>query len=145
MTTVAFHFNAPDKLAHACRLVADALRRDGPRIVVCGAPEVLARVDQMLWGASATAFPAHCFADAPEVVLRASPVVLAADPRQAPARDLLLQLGDAVPEEVAAFRSVVEVVDAADAADRARARDRWRHYAQAGHAIERLDLAAPEK
>lgn len=35
MTQVAFHFNAPDKLAYVCRLVRKATRQDA-RVMVTG-------------------------------------------------------------------------------------------------------------
>lgn len=142
VTVVAFHFNAPDKLAYACEFAAHALRQGGASIVVHGSPQLLTRFDRMLWGLSATDFWPHCFADAPQTVVQSSPVVLASDLREAPTRSLLLQLAQVVPEGFAGFETVVEVVDASDVADRAGARERWRHYTRAGQTIERLDLAA---
>ena len=54
-----------------------------------------------------------------------------------------MNLGAAVPEAFEHFERLIEVV-AGDDADRAQARQRWRHYAGRGLAIQRHDLAAKE-
>lgn len=143
MTEVAFHFNAPDKLAYVCRFARKATRRDA-RVVIAGAMPDLQRLDRMLWALGAQDFVAHCLHDADEEMLHASPVVLAPDPRISPHRDVLVNVGSTVPEGFAQFAKVVEVVSQSDPSDRAQARDRWRHYAGAGYAIVRHDLVLRE-
>lgn len=136
---VAFHFNAPDKLAYACRFVRKALRAEVGVAIV--APEdVLHTLDRMLWNMAPHDFVAHCRADADADVLAASPAVLAVDAHSAPVRAVLLQLHAEVPAGVERFAKVVEVVSATDEHDRSQARLRWRHYAAQGHAIQRHDL-----
>ena len=139
MTEVAFHFNAPDKLAYACRFARKALRHEA-RVAITGAQDDLERLDQMLWSMGAVDFVAHCLADAAPDILQASPVVLTADPAQCLHREVLLNLGDEVPPDFAEFAKVVEVVSQSDEADRYRARQRWRQYAAQGFAIVRHDL-----
>ncbi|MCO4093722.1 MAG: DNA polymerase III subunit chi [Acidovorax sp.] len=139
MTEVAFHFNAPDKLAYACRF-ARKVQRSGSRLVITGAAETLAGLDRMLWLMTPQDFVAHCLAGADEELMLASPVLLAEDPRSALHHDVLLNLTDAVPEGFGRFDRVVEVVSAHDEADRLQARTRWRHYASRGYAITRHDL-----
>lgn len=139
MTAIAFHFNAPDKLAYACRFARKALR-SGARLVIVGPEETLAQLDLMLWQLAPQDFVAHCRADADVQVLHASPVVLAPAAPLAPHRELLLNMGSTVPEGYAAFARLVEVVASHDEADRGQARARWRHYAAQGHEIERHDL-----
>ena len=77
MTEIAFHFNAPDKLAYACRFARKA-QRAGARLVILAPRPVLTELDRMLWSFSPQDFVAHCFADADEDQIAATPVVLAA-------------------------------------------------------------------
>lgn len=139
MTEIAFHFNAPDKLAYACRFARKA-QRSGVRLVVTGPADTLAQLDGMLWNMMPQDFVAHCRSDAGEDLLRFSPVVLAVDVRHGPHQEVLLNLGGAVPEGFGSFERLVEVVSATDEADRVEARVRWRHYASRGYAITRHDL-----
>lgn len=142
MTEIAFHFNAPDKLAYACRLLRKAVMA-GARAVVTGADDTLARLDQQLWTFSALDFVPHCMAGSPARMLQASPVVLAVDAQQAPVHPVLVNLGDLVPAGFERFERLIEVVGT-DADDRALARERWRHYAARGYAIVRHDLELKE-
>lgn len=139
MTEVAFHFNAPDKLAYACRF-ARKVQRSGARLVIAAQPDTLAALDRMLWNVAPQDFVAHCLADADEELVHASPVLLTADPRTAPHNEVLLNLLTDVPEGFGRFGRLVEVVSAQDEADRGAARVRWRHYAARGYAITRHDL-----
>ncbi|MCE1192130.1 MAG: DNA polymerase III subunit chi [Acidovorax sp.] len=139
MTEVAFHFNAPDKLAYACRF-ARKVQRSGSRLVIAAPPQALAALDRMLWNLGPQDFVAHCTQDADESLLRVSPVVLAVEPAAAPHQDVLLNLHAEVPQGFERFERVVEVVSAQDEADRSGARVRWRFYASQGYAIVRHDL-----
>jgi DNA polymerase-3 subunit chi len=143
MTEVAFHFNVPDKLAYACRLLRKA-HAAGSRVVVTGEPELLRRLDTELWTFSALEFIPHCHAASAErQVLAASPVVLADSPRGAPHQEVLVNLGGGVPEGFESFARLIELVSE-DEADRQQARGRWKHYADRGYAITRHDLASRE-
>lgn len=139
MTEVAFHFNAPDKVAYACRFARKALRQ-GARVTVLAGARDLDVLDKSLWHFSATDFVAHCKADADEELSAVSPVLLALSTEGLPHYDVLLNLGLEVPLGYERFARVVEVVSASDEADRAAARQRWKHYAGQGHAIVRHDL-----
>ena len=149
MTEVAFHFNAPDKVAYACRLLRKALG-GGSRLVVLGDDDTLGLLDRALWNMAPHEFLAHCRlqpADAaaptatPDFVRDASPLVLAASAEGAPHQQVLVNLGDEVPAGFGRFERLIEVVGRDDAADRQRARARWKHYADRGYAITRHDLA----
>ena len=143
MTEVAFHFNAPDKWAYACRFARKMVRSD-MRLVITGAPDTLATLDKMLWHMAPQDFVAHCGAqDAPEL-LAASPVVLLTDLRQAPHHVVLLNMGDEVPQGYTLFERLVEIVSAHDEFDRQCGRARWRQYTQSGHAIVRHDVVLKE-
>jgi DNA polymerase-3 subunit chi len=143
MTEVAFHFNVPDKLGYACRLLRKATGA-GSRVVVTGEPELLRNLDIELWTFSALEFIPHCHAASAEPqVLAASPVVLAETARGTPHQDVLVNLGGRVPEGFERFERLIELV-ARDEADRLQARGRWKHYADRGYAIKTHDLAKME-
>lgn len=143
MTEVAFHFNVPDKLAYACRLLRKAYAAGGP-VGVVGDADTLSALDTQLWSFSALDFIPHCLASAPPSQLAATPIVLAECCAQLPeAAGVLVHLGDAVPEGFERFERLIELVSTVDE-DRAHARQRWRHYADRGYTIQRHDLAAKE-
>lgn len=143
MTEVAFHFNVPDKLGYACRLLRKA-HGAGSRVVVTGEAELLRTLDTQLWTFSAVEFIPHCLAaSAGEALVSASPVLLAETPRGTPHQEVLVNLGGAVPEGFERFERLIELVTPDDA-DRQQARGRWKHYADRGYAITRHDLAARE-
>jgi DNA polymerase III subunit chi len=143
MTEVTFHFNVPDKLGYACRLLRKAVAR-GSRVVVTGESEQLRRLDQDLWTFSPLEFIPHCHAQAGDAkVLDASPVVLADSPRGTPHQDVLVNLGGRVPEGFERFERLIELVTQ-DEDDRLQGRTRWKHYKDRGYAVKTHDLAAQE-
>lgn len=139
MTEVAFHFNAPDRLAYACRLLRKAVQR-GAKMVVTGLPATLQRLDVDLWTMSPTDFVPHCTLESEPRLVAASPVILAASTELVPHQQVLLNLGNAVPLGFERFERVIELVGLDDE-DRKLARRRWKHYAEAGYAITRHDMA----
>lgn len=138
MTDVAFHFNVPERLGYACRLLRKAVAA-GSRVMVIAPADTLQMLDEKLWTFSATDFVPHCRADAPAQVRDQSPVVLAESAVDAPFQDILLNLGASVPEGYEAFARVIEVVTH-DEDDRQQARVRWKSYAGAGLNLTRHDL-----
>lgn len=141
MTEVTFHFNAPDKLGHACRLLRKAVA-SGAKVVVTGDSALLRELDVALWTFSQLDFVPHCLGDAsPPAVLAASPVVLAESARGAPHQHVLINLADSVPEGFERFERLIEVVTVQDE-DREQGRLRWKHYADRGYAIKRENIAA---
>ncbi|HSW19244.1 MAG TPA: DNA polymerase III subunit chi [Ramlibacter sp.] len=139
MTEIAFHFNAPAKVAYACRLLRKA-SASGSRLLVTGDAALLRELDAALWTFSPTDFVAHCLSPgAPHALAERTPIVLSATVRDAADRQVLVNLGDAVPEGFEGFERLIEVVTG-DEADRQRARARWKHYAERGYSIVRHDL-----
>ena len=140
MTDIAFHFNAPDKLEHACRVARKLLRQDRRLVIQASDEAQKLYVDQ---SALATRLlrPATGDGDAAEWV-DASPILLTQDAQLASHHDVLLNLEDEVPDGFGRFARLIEVVSATDEADRAAARRRWKHYLQRGFALERHDLVA---
>jgi DNA polymerase-3 subunit chi len=140
MTGVEFHFNAPDKVGYACRLLRKAVGK-GAKLVVTGEPALLRELDSALWTFSPLEFIAHCYGPAAGPEMRAaSPVVLTDSAQAAPHQQVLVNLGAAVPEGFERFERLIEVVTI-DEEDRQQARQRWKHYADRGYAIRRHDRA----
>ncbi len=145
MTEIAFHFNAPNKLAYACRLLRKAVG-SGAKVVVTGDEESLQALDTQLWTFSALEFLPHCRADSPLEQRVVSPIVLAAQldaSETLPHHQVLVNLGDGVAPGYERFERTIEVVTL-DEQDRHNARLRWKHYADRGYAITRHDLKLKE-
>ncbi|VWX63267.1 DNA polymerase III, chi subunit [Burkholderiales bacterium 8X] len=147
MTEIDFHFNMPDKLDYACRLLRKAVGGKGACLVVRGDAESLEVIDSALWSLWPTEFVAHCKADADPQVLARSPVVLceieAAGGSAAPLphQQVLVNLGSSLPEGFERFERLIELVGSEEN-DRSEGRRRWRHYADRGYAIKRHDFAS---
>lgn len=139
MPQIAFHFNAPDKLGYACRFIRKALRHD-TRVTVVAGPDRLRQLSARLWQQARHDFLAHAVQGDDAYLLGMSPVVLLEDASASPHQEVLLNLGQTLPQGFEVFQKVVEVVSSDDDWDRAQARDRWRVYQAGGYAIERHDL-----
>jgi DNA polymerase-3 subunit chi len=127
---VAFHFNAPDKVHYAARLVRKAVAR-GNRLLVLTDPEDMGTLDTALWTLEPDAFLAHALDNDPVAVRQRSPVLLACSLAQDFDADVLVNLRHAWVDTWVRFAKVVEVVSE-DETDRQAARDRWRMYRQNG-------------
>jgi DNA polymerase-3 subunit chi len=153
MTEISFHFNAPDKLAHACRLLRKASNA-GHQVVVVGADATLRQLDTALWTFSALDFVPHCFADASPAARKHSSIVLGRtkaaaaasdrtegeDASGQPARQMLVNLDEPVPAGFERYERVIELVGTLEA-DRQAARARWKHYASRGYAMVQHDVS----
>lgn len=142
MTEVAFHFNAPDKLSYACRLLRKACSNSA-QVVVMGTDELIAALDAALWTFSPTAFVPHCLVSADHQTLRQTPVVLGQGtqvPSGLPHHQVLLNLGTVLLSGFETFEKVIEVVTPEEE-DRVLARQRWKHYADRGYALVRHDMS----
>lgn len=143
MTRVSFHFNVADRRDYACRLLRKATRA-GSRLVVTGPAALLSDLDKALWTFDPLEFLPHWRGDSLQrlpAVLRSTPVLLLERPEPAEGYDVLLNLGPTVPPACEAFDRLIEVVSRQES-DRLQARERWRHYAQAGLPIERHEVNA---
>ena len=140
MTDIAFHFNAPDKLAYACRLLRKAVG-SGARVIVTGGASILRDLDTQLWTFSALEFIPHCHVDSDLTQRQVSAVVLTPDAQhpELPHHEVLLNLGQDWPQGFERFTRVIEVVNLDDQ-DRQLARQRWRRYTEQGYVITRHDL-----
>ena len=143
MTEIAFHFNAPQKVSYACKLLRKAVLA-GSRVAVLGDADVLARLDEQLWTFSPLDFVAHLRAPLEGVAAVQTPVILCDTAEASPHREVLVNLSHSVPAGFDTFARLIEVVTHEDA-DRQAARQRWKRYTELGYKIVRHDLQlAPE-
>ena len=148
MTSIAFHFNVPDKLSYGCRLLRKA-HAAGAQVVVTGQAAQLAKLDQLLWTFSPLEFLPHKLVglasqrgdDDPDK-LGVTPILLTPSPAACPHTGVLVNLGVEIPDEFGRFDKFIELVTG-DADDRAAARQRWKHYATLGYTIGKHDLLIP--
>jgi DNA polymerase-3 subunit chi len=139
MTRIEFHFNAPERLPYVCRLLRKA-HRQSLRTGVLGSEAVLRQLTAALWTFSDTDFLPHSCMNDPQNLQAASPIQLHMDPARCLGLDLLVNLGDEVPQGFEQFNRLIEVV-ATDDHGRMTARQRWRHYTAQGYELVQHDLS----
>ena len=129
-----FHTDVADPLGYSCRLLRKAYRR-GLKVVVCGEPERLGRLDTLLWTFEQLEFVPHArlrSGERPDATLLAhTPIWLADAGAPWPRADVAVNLGEQPIGEPERFDRIVEIVGA-EAADRQAGRARWRHYTTLG-------------
>jgi len=139
MPEVAFHFNAPDKLAYTARLLRKAYLK-GARVLVLSPREAIDELDRQIWLVGQGDFVPHARPGDPPAVQQHSPIRLTERLEGGEAGGVLVNLQAEPVARPEAFERVIEVVGLAEA-DRASARQRWRAYAAAGIEPLRHDLA----
>lgn len=139
MARIEFHFNAPALVHYTCRLLRKVQAR-GLRAQVVGHATTLAQLDQALWTFSPLDFLPHCAADAPPAMRSASAVLLSEQPQADWDRQILINLGELIPQGFEDFERIIDVVSVDDL-HRAQGRERWRQYSRLGHELVRHDLS----
>ena len=140
MTEIIFHVNVPDKLAYSCRLLRKAYL-SGARVAVTAEPQVLTKLDQLLWSFSPPEFLPHCLtAGASASALALTPMLLAESLTACTHHDVLVNLGQDIPGEFEGFERFIELVGQ-DNDDVLAGRKRWKHYAKRGYALKKHDRA----
>ena len=139
-TRIEFHFHVADGHAHACRLLRKAVGQ-GVRCAVLAPPATLAALDQKLWTFSTTDFIAHCrVGDDPVAMARASVLLTPSSAELQQPVEVLVHLGEQVPEGFEAYALLIEIVTTDDLS-RAQARLRWKHYSARGYTLVQHDLS----
>jgi DNA polymerase III subunit chi len=130
---IAFHTGLADKASYTCRLLRKAWRQ-GARVAVTGAPDLLNRLDVLLWTFEHEEFVPHARLRAnarPDPALARTPIWLLDDAHACIEPQVLVNLGPAPASGFERFARVIEIVG--DGAEDAQAgRQRWRHYVTAG-------------
>jgi len=137
MTQIEFHFNAPDKLAYACRLLRKGTSQN-QRLFVVGQEDLLKHLDLALWSVSPHDFVSHCQASETHLCPH-SAVILATRLEAVAGVQTAVNLGPDLPEGFEGFARLIEIVSD-DPADRLQARVRWKQYTALGYILQRRDL-----
>jgi DNA polymerase-3 subunit chi len=128
-----FHTGIADPLGYSCRLLRKAYRR-GSKVVVCGEPERLMRLDTLLWTFEQLEFVPHARLAAGEEVslaLQRTPIWLVERRARWPEADVVVNLGREAVDEPQRFARLIEIVGE-EPDDVQAGRARWRHYAALG-------------
>jgi DNA polymerase-3 subunit chi len=144
MTEIHFHFNVPDRMGYACRLLRKAVRSMSGGVTVSAPASTLARLDSALWTFEPQEFLPHVLVRSGEGVpprLRRTPIWLVEQPDAAAHHEVLVHLGDEPAAGFESFGRLIEIVST-DAAERESARRRWKHYAGRGYDIRKHEAGA---
>jgi DNA polymerase III subunit chi len=141
VTEIDGHYNMPDKVSYACRLLRKAVSAHGARLVVIADAATLDAIDQSLWTLQPGEFIAHCRCSDEAHIVTRSPVVLAESGAESlPDRPILVNLGADLPARFERFERLIDIVGS-DEADKLAGRARWRHYKDRGYAIRTYPYA----
>jgi DNA polymerase-3 subunit chi len=135
-----FLHGATDRLAAAARWLGDAAAAKRKVLVYAPLPDMVERLDRLLWTQAATGFVPHARAESP--LAAESPIVIAGQLDTLPHDQTLLNLGDDIPPGFSRFEELVEVVSGDDAV-RLPARERFKFYRERGYAPESREIGAP--
>jgi DNA polymerase-3 subunit chi len=143
MTEVQFHFNVPDRLVYACRLLRKALRSGSSGVAVSAPAATLARLDRTLWTFEPGEFIPHIVVrdGVPLARLKRTPIWLVESAQWAAHHPVLVHLGEEAPEGFESFSRLVEIVST-EPDEREAARLRWKHYAARGYDIQKFEVRA---
>lgn len=139
MTDVQFHVVPSDKLTYACRLLRKATGT-GAQLVVTAEARLLQELDAALWNMAPHEFLAHGMEGCPDAVWQRSPVVLTASMLDTPHHQVLVNLGQGVPDGFSRFERLIELISSDDEADVLAGRVRWKHYRDRGYTLVKHDL-----
>jgi len=141
MTEVQFHFNVPDRLLYACRLLRKALRSGAIGVAVSAPAATLTRLDRTLWTFDPQEFIPHVVLRDGQAMpprLKRTPIWLVERAEQASHHPVLVHLGEEPAAGFESFSRLIEIVST-DAEERESARTRWKHYAGRGYELQRFD------
>ena len=126
MTRVDFHTNIPDKVAYACRLARKAYGASGKVVLLAADEAQAAQLNEALWTFSDTDFLPHVMAG--DALAAQTPIIVTASmSAPLPHTDILVNLGQSVPDGVDRFARVFEIVSI-DEQDAAEGRKRYVAY-----------------
>jgi DNA polymerase-3 subunit chi len=144
VTEVQFHFNVPDRLLYACRLLRKALRSGASGVAVSAPMATLSRLDRTLWTFDPQEFIPHVLVRRSDSVpprLRRTPIWLVEQAEQGAHHPVLVHLGEEPAVAFESFKRLIEIVST-DVEERENARRRWKHYAGRGYELQRFDVGS---
>ena len=139
MPAIAFHFNVSHPEGYLPKLLRKVYVA-GKRAVVLLPAESVPQIDEALWTHDAVDFLPHATQSDPVWMQHRSPLLLTTQLGEAAGRSVLINLLPQLPDGIDRFERVLELVTLQDN-HRQAARQRWKHYTQAGYIIEQFDVA----
>lgn len=122
------------RAAFACRLAEKAYRLEHTVHIHAASPEDAGRLDDLLWTFRDGSFvPHHLIGQAAADVQSAVSIGCPGDPVES--RDLLINLGDDIPDCAGSFPRVAELVTSDDDCKQ-QSRKRFAAYRDQGHSLE---------
>jgi DNA polymerase-3 subunit chi len=122
----------------ACRLAEKAYKLDNRVHIHVDGPESARRIDDLLWTFRDGSFVPHELLGTAETE-PASPVTIACDRFPPGDCDLLINLGDSIPDAAGTFPRVAEVVTS-DEECKSLSRQRFVDYRDQGHTLDTHNL-----
>lgn len=144
MTEVQFHFNVPDRLLYACRLLRKALRSGASGVAVSAPMPTLIRLDRTLWTFDPQEFIPHVLVRSNDSIparLQRTSIWLVEQAEQGAHHPVLVHLGEEPAVAFESFKRLIEIVST-DVEERENARRRWKHYAGRGYELQRFDVGS---
>lgn len=134
MTEVRFYHLERSTLETALPTMLERVLERGQRaLVVLGTPERLQALNAHLWTYRPESFLPHGVAE--DGSAEQQPIFLSTEARAPNAADVLFLADGARADDLERFKLCVELFDGADETAVAAARERWRAYKEAGHAL----------
>ena len=139
MPAIAFHFNVGNPVSYLPKLLRK-VHAAGKRAVVLLPAETVSQINQVLWTHDEAEFLPHATHADPDWMQSRSPLLLTPQLGDVAGRSVLINMQPDLPDGLDRFERVLELVTLQDD-DRQAARQRWKHYTQAGYAIEQFDVS----
>jgi DNA polymerase-3 subunit chi len=136
LTRIDFHLNISDHLLYTCRLIRKAYGSGLKIVCYSTQPEVLEKLDNLLWTFSEEDFLPHVVTGHPNVA--DTPIVLTNKADDISHYDLLINLDSQWPPFFARFDRLVEIV-CNDEENKAQARQRYKFYKDRGYPLNTFD------
>ena len=134
MTDIGFYHLTRDPLERALPKLLEKAHASGARVVVmAGSAERVNALDQLLWTYDPASFLPHGSSRGGEA--EAQPIWLTVDDENPNEASILVLTDGASSERMAEYTRCLEMFDGNDEAVVTTARERWRGYAAAGHAL----------
>ena len=137
VTQIDFYTHVGDKLHTVCQLVAKAYERKLKVLVFTPDAAISAKLDRMLWTASAIGFLPHALAGSD--IATETPIIIDHQGDALSHDDVLVNLRNEWPPFFSRFQRLIEVVSV-DENDRLAARERYSFYRDRGYPIKSHNL-----
>jgi DNA polymerase-3 subunit chi len=118
----------------ACRLAEKAYRLDNTVLILTQDRATAERIDELLWTFRDGSFVPHHLARS-GTDMGKSPVTISSESMDVEAKDLLINLGDEIPDCAGAFPRIAELVTS-DETSKQKSRRRFSTYRDRGHRLD---------